>query len=328
MPKKSLILLCFIFFCLGVGGEKILDTYFPDFPLGTHGTQIRSGGYTYINPLIECEVGMIGTDTGDFSELETNLNDYITEQTAAGDVRDVAVYYRDLNNGPWFGINENSDFSPASLLKIPVLMAFFKQADTEPQLLATQVTYDHDVTSLPMRYSQSAIEKGKTYSITNLLERMIESSDNTALSLLEEHISMDAIKKVTIELGMTTPQNMSAEDFMSVKEYSSLFRVLYNASYLNREYSDQALRMLAKSEFKQGIVAGVPASVVVSHKYGEREVSDGVDQLHDCGIVYYPEHPYLICIMTRGTNLTKQTAILKTLSHRTYEEVDSRYKKH
>jgi hypothetical protein len=88
-----------------------------------------------------------------------------------------------------------------------------------------------------------------------------------------------------------------------VYTYASFFRVLYNASYLGKQLSEWALATLAQSEFREGIVAGVPPAVPVAHKFGEhKDVATGEVQLHDCGIVYVPEHPYLLCVMTRGAS--------------------------
>ncbi|MDO8560151.1 MAG: serine hydrolase [bacterium] len=57
---------------------------------------------------------------------------------------------------------------------------------------------------------------------------------------------------------------------MSVKDYASFFRILYNASYLNREQSERALGLMTKTRFRDGIIAGVPAGRPVAHKFGER----------------------------------------------------------
>jgi beta-lactamase class A len=114
---------------------------------------------------------------------------------------------------------------------------------------------------------------------------------------------------------------------MSVKQYSSLYRVLFNASYLSKEYSQKALEILSKSEFKDGIVDGIPQSMTIAHKFGERHYSTGVDQLHDCGIIYYPYHPYLLCIMTKGTDFKQQSKTIRDISDKIYKEMEKRYKK-
>src|SRR6185436_5295057 len=91
-----------------------------------------------------------------------------------------------------------------------------------------------------------------------------------------------------------TPQN-----------YSHLFRALYNGTYLSHDASEKALELLSRTKFSDGIVAGVPKETTVSHKFGERTLSlntSSINELHDCGIVYYPGHPYFLCIMTKGTS--------------------------
>jgi hypothetical protein len=102
------------------------------------------------------------------------------------------------------------------------------------------------------------------------------------------------------ELGLIDPSAKS-ENTLTTRGYASLFRLLYNASFLNAEMSDKILKWLAESDYQTGLRAGVPKGVKVANKFGERSFKGGgVKQLHDCGIVYYPSNPYLICIMTRG----------------------------
>ncbi len=48
-------------------------------------------------------------------------------------------------------------------------------------------------------------------------------------------------------------------------------------------------------------------------------------QLHDCGIVYYPEHPYVLCLMTRGYNWDKLKEVLHQASNIVYQAVEQQY---
>ncbi len=88
--------------------------------------------------------------------------------------------------------------------------------------------------------------------------------------------------------------------------------------------SAKALTYLVNSEFKEGIAGGVPSEIKVAHKFGERTLSADLKHLHDCGIVYYPDNPYILCVMTRGNNYQELSNIIKTISKMTYDEVESR----
>jgi len=51
-------------------------------------------------------------------------------------------------------------------------------------------------------------------------------------------------------------------------------------------------------------------------------VTEGV-QLHDCGIVYYPQRPYVICVMTKGRDLDVLKNVIKGISEIVYEHQGS-----
>jgi hypothetical protein len=107
---------------------------------------------------------------------------------------------------------------------------------------------------------------------------------------------------------------------MSVKDYASFFRILYNASYLSKDSSQKALSLLSEVDFTDGLRGGVPKDVPVANKFGERQVGT-TQQLHDCGIVYLTDHPYLLCIMSRGSDFDELASSIKTVSHLVYIEM-------
>jgi hypothetical protein len=92
--------------------------------------------------------------------------------------------------------------------------------------------------------------------------------------------------------------------------------------------SEKALQIMTHAEFKDGILAGVPKDIIVAHKFGERMLPESDDkQIHDCGIVYYPRHPYLLCVMTRGKDFTSLKSTLATISRVVFTEVEQQLKK-
>ena len=112
---------------------------------------------------------------------------------------------------------------------------------------------------------------------------MIASSDNDAVIMLRTVVGDAPLNDVFRDFGLVIPEVRTLDDSMTVREYSAFFRILYNASYLNKAMSEKALEYLAASEFKQALVAGIPPGVIVAHKYGERSFDDKKSkQLHDC----------------------------------------------
>jgi beta-lactamase class A len=242
-------------------------------------------------------------------------------------ISEMAVYLRDLNNGPWLGIDENKKFAPASLLKIPVMIAYYAEAERNPSILNQKVVYT-DTTNLNANENikpNNAIEKGKEYTINELIRRMIVYSDNDAMALLVEKLPLSIQDKVYQDLGLSIPGARTLEDFMTVKEYASFFRILYNASYLSKEYSQKALELLSEVDFANGIRAGVPSKIRVANKFGERNFQ-GRKQLHDCGIVYYPNNPYLLCIMSRGDDFSEMAQSIRDVSALVYRDFDILYR--
>jgi beta-lactamase class A len=282
--------------------------------------------YQHINPLLECE-NTGGIENGsELSTLKTKLETQIGQITSANEVSHVAIYFRDLNNGPWFGINENSNFTPASLLKTPIMIAYLKQAEGDPSILTKKLIFDpsKNPPDSPAPNIPS-MKPNATYSIEELISRMITYSDNNAFNLLTLNLDYQLVAQVHADLGITIPDESTPEDFVTVKQYAGLFRVLFNSSYLSRPMSEKALDILARASYHDGIVSGVDDGVEIAHKYGVRGGDSSVNQLHDCGIVYYPDHPYLVCVMTKGENFKTLASTISSLSRTIYDEIKSRY---
>ena len=322
--KKLLILASILSFPLGilVGYFVFQNMDVSHHERESRSREIRESGYKYISPLLECEVE--GTKLNALGPLKTEIEDLVSNEEASGKADDVAVYFRDLSNGPWFSVNSGDDFAPASLLKLPVLMAYYKKFEDHPDGLQVKLKYDKDYQLLFQSIEPAqTVQKGKEYTIEDLIERMIVYSDNAALAILEDNIEPGAIDKVTLDLGIETPSPNSPENYMSVRGYAGLFRILFNASYLEKDLSEKALEVLTRTQFEGGIVAGVPKGIKVAHKFGERQIDEKSTQLHDCGIVYYPGSPYLLCIMSRGTNVQDLARTISKISEKIYSRIDS-----
>lgn len=150
---------------------------------------------------------------------------------------------------------------------------------------------------------------------------MIIESDNSAMSAL---VGLKKDEVVNLYTDLKLPNLLQSEDdFMSPEEYSYIFRTLFNATYLRRTYSELALKLLTYTKFDEGLVKGTDTGVTVSHKFGEHTVLNGDTvterQLHDCGIIYYPQKPYFLCVMTKGKDFEKLSKIISDLSGIVYQ---------
>lgn len=260
-----------------------------------------------------------------YQPLRDALMQKIAFLQANGKVIHMSIFFRDLKNGPRFGIQEYDDFHTASLLKVPVMLAILQAADGDSSLLDTQLLSPATLPPISnVDTSDDALKPGTSYTIRELLRRMIVYSDNDAANMLIEKINADpqpVNSNTFLDLGMINMMS-GKMDKLSMLTYSNLFTVLYNTAYLSDELSQFALELLTKSTYKEGLVAGVPSTVRVAHKFGYYEV-EGEAQLHDCGIVYHRSTPYVLCVMTDGTSIKDEAASIAEISKQVYEAVDA-----
>ena len=323
--NKKILLVSVIFFLLGLFfGYLIVDFFYQQKEQGdiNFNSQIRQGGFNFINPLLECDASEELT-IKESQKLKLNISNKIKNSIDNASVTQISYYFRDLNNGAWFGIDEKENFSPASLLKVPLMIAYFKLSEKDPNILNKKILFNlpGDENLIENIKPKKVIEKNKEYTIKELIEYMIIYSDNNAKTFLFLNISENDLSRIYTDLGIEIPGIRNVDDFMSVKDYASFFRVLYNASYLNREMSEKALDLLSKTDFEDGIVKNLPRNIKVSQKFGERRIDD-ISQLHDCGIVYKSKNPYLICVMTRGRSIDDLKKVIQNLSFETYTSIE------
>ncbi len=289
---------------------------------------------SHLNPQIVCIEKQV-VNKRNYVVFKRQLQEFIKKSKERGDSDLVSVYFRDLQYGPTFGVDEYEKFSPASLLKLPMMIAYLAESESESEsessILNTKIFfqgYNNDITqSIPPTKSA---KENTNYTIYELLEFLIKYSDNNSYYALLAYLNKistntQILRDTFIDLGVIDPKS-NLDETITVKSYAGIFTQLFNSSYFTKkETSEMALELLTDTDYHSGIVAGVPVSLKVAHKFGERfDESTNLKQLHDCGIVYYPQNPYLLCVMTKGDDIDKLASVIAKVSEMVYKEFDAR----
>lgn len=164
----------------------------------------------------------------------------------------------------------------ASLIKLPVIGAFYNQVE-EGEL------------SLDDELDKSTLGE--------LASLALSHSDNGAWQVLQEEIGQAKINSLMLEWGM---KETSLVDNTTTAEDISLFLTkLYNGEILSDEYKNKMLADLTDTIYEEQIPTGVPEGIRVAHKVGYLD-----DVVSDVGIVYFPNNPYVLVIMSQETDIS------------------------
>ena len=252
-----------------------------------------------------------------FVPLREAMRDYVDKIPDS-----ISVYFEYLPSGVSIGINEKDEFVQASLIKVPVAMAIYKEITkgriNENQILTVQKEH---IDSLYGNLWKKGV--GTKITVKEAISLMLTNSDNTANRLLSAQLPEGALDDVYNSLDIPTKfDEQKIFPIISAKNYTSIFRSLYLSAYINREYSNNILRFLTQSVFDDKLVAGVSDKIEVAHKIGVFKVSNSKKIVYsDCGIIYFPRRPYMLCVMFNGNEENARTSI-KQLSKMVYGYIE------
>ncbi len=281
-----------------------------------------TSGYSFISPLLLVSLSE-DESFPEYRPLKNALERFANDAKARGDVRDLSIFFMNIDSGQWVGVNSDERFTPASMLKVATLVAALDAAQDDPSLLAKRVRAIGEDVPQGAYPPADPVQPGSVYLIRDLVERLVKQSDNHANETLVAVAGSDRGRRVYEDLQIPLPKE-GIESGYTAREYSRIFRALYNGTYLSRDASEYALGLLSEADFKAGLVSGVPAGTVVAHKFGvhtEKGENGLVQELHDCGIVYYPGQPYFLCVMTRGAEFPALERVLSGASRAVWEEM-------
>ena len=244
--------------------------------------------------------------------LREQLNKIVQEKGADT----ISIYFEFLNTGANIQINNGERFYPASLVKLPSAIVAMKKVEKgEWRMDSRLVLFDQDKDPRYGTLYQQPV--GTSFSIEELLRALLTQSDNTAHRILMRNLSESELDGLKEAIGLNELFDEKSE--VSAKEYSRIFRALYNSSFLNRDGSQKILKWLTETPFNTMLPSGLSAGTNFSHKIGE----DNVEKNYlDSGIVYLPNRPYLLTAMIKGHDQAKANEIMKQISRAAYEYVN------
>lgn len=234
-----------------------------------------------------------------FIPLRTAMREYIGKQKEL-----VGVYFEYLPSGISVGVNDTMESQAGSLMKIPVVMGAYRQM--EKGVLKKTDTLTIQKENLNDKFGELWKKgEGTTITVEEAIRQILIYSDNTALNVLRSALPQEVFFDVLAGLDIRF-QIENQRVVISPKSYSSILRSLYLSSYLSNESSNEVLDTLTRTVFSDKIAAGVPSHVKVAHKIGVFTSIAKDVAFSDCGIVYVPKRPYILCVMVKSDEETSQ----------------------
>ena len=204
---------------------------------------------------------------------------------------DYSVYYEDLKNGDNFSIHGSTLLTAASMNKLPVVgylyhLASKKEIDLQ-ETIVIQASDIQDYGTGKLRYEKP----GGQYTLQYLAQLAMKNSDNTAAHVLNIRLGEEDIQAFAYQIGMGST-NMVEND-SSARDIGRFYQMLYQNKIASPAESRELLGYMEDTDFEDRLASLLPKNIHVYHKTG-----DGVNFIHDGGIISNGETPFILVVMS------------------------------
>lgn len=223
----------------------------------------------------------------------------------------VAVIVKNLDNDQTYYYNADMPFVSASLIKLPIMVAVFKEFVNSNISLKQKFKLENKY-----RVGGSGILKnkpsGSEYTIYELSYIMIRNSDNTAARMLAEIVGYDRMNEIFKSIGLEstnispksfdlTNSEIAGDSYTTARDIAFLLKEIYDGTMFRRYLSQQMIEILKLPFDKKRLRKYLPEDFELAHKTGLLRGA-----CHDAGIVFSPNGNYLICVMTDNNGNYRQ----------------------
>lgn len=283
VQKKKLFIIGVIFVVLGVSGYYL-----------SGGSQSK-GAQSLTDKIKQTVKPAPKPKVLDVSAFETAVNQAIAHNPGL----DVGVVATDLKTGKTYQYGDSAAYTAASVSK-----------------LVTAFGYIHKV-----EQGQASMQNtvgGAT--AQEQIRKMLVNSDNTAWKSFyaASIFPCSAQNAYAHELGLTSYDCVS--NSINTADMATLLVKLQTKQLLNAAHTDLVLSYMKQANYRQYMVAAVPAGLTIYHKVGYLE-----DRVHDAAIITDGKTSYVLVIFSKSKTATYPMTTGTQLIHNITESGNSTF---
>jgi len=219
---------------------------------------------------------------------------------------DVGLYVKHLSTGRTVGINADSIFPTASMIKIPITIGVFDKIEKGELEYDSMLTY-FDSLLYPGEDILGSFKQGEKISLSKVIMLMLTTSDNTA-SLWCQHLAGTGVTIntwleqngfVTTRVNSRTPGRESNRAMYgwgqtTPREMAELLVSIYQNGVVSARTSERIYRNLTHIFLDDVSLSQIPPYVQTASKQGavDRSKSEVV-------LVNAPHGDYVFCVITK-----------------------------
>ncbi len=258
--------------------------------------------------LSESSVDLEVTPTPWQKDLEESLRSLVKEKEGL-----YGVYLYQIDTSQSIGINHQEEFPAASLMKLPVVVSLYQEAERRRLDLATEYRLRQE-DKLSGNGSIHLQPEGTVYTYRSLAKLAIEQSDNTAVNVIAKTLGENKIQTTINSLNLSRT-NYSLRQ-TSPEDMGKLLLSLYQKETLTSANSREIIGYLSQTIFNDQIPAALPENVVIAHKIG---LDEGI--LHDAAIVFTDQGDFVLVIMSKEALREQAQATLEEITRMVWEAI-------
>lgn len=211
------------------------------------------------------------------------------------------IYFVDLDNGNYLSLNGEKTFATASIIKLPILIAFFQDVEAGKIKLDETLVMGRDVIVGGSGYMQD-LPPGSKFSARQTVNNMITTSDNTATNMIIKRMGgIDVLNQRFRSWGLqrTVMRNwlpdLKGTNTTTAKELVQLMALLEQGKLLQGT-KPEAMDILRRVKNRKLLPVGLGSGATIAHKTGDIGFLLG-----DAGIVQMPTGKrYLVAVLVES----------------------------
>ncbi len=242
--------------------------------------------------------------------------DKIFKESFAQNPDSFAVYIKNLKTGEEYRKNETKTFKTASLYKLWVMGAVYKQIESGKIKLDDQIT--EDIQSLNQEFDIATDEAELTDGVLELdvesaIKQMIVVSNNYAALALTKKIGLQSLEEFVHDEGFAgssakIPPSTTASDI------ALFYEKLYKRKLVSKDADREMMDILKQQQLNDRLPKYLPQETAVAHKTGELDFYK-----HDAGIVFSPKGDYVIVVLSETQDPDQASEKIADFSKKIYE---------